>query len=192
MNFTQFIDYVREITKSTADYREINSKLYSLTVSDDSATEIVSNMERVSSLVGVIRGLRAGYQQYLTSMTYGARLAFPASELVLIEREGKKNKRIRERWDEFGGQTYRKRKVAVKLDPIWSCISFFGFPFPPFDVSCGYGIDNVSFDEAERLGVVESTWKEIEDIDLAPNPEYSFCNYDYMQAVCRRIIDVIR
>lgn len=191
MNFQQFIDSVCEITKSSADYREINSEILHLTVSDDTATKIVGNMERVSSLTGAIRGLRAGYQRYLTSMTYGSRLAFPASELVLIEREGRKNKRVKERWDEFGGQTYRKRRVAVKLDPVWSCISFFGFPFPPFDVSCGYGVADVSFDEAERLGVIEDGWKELKDIELAPNPEYSFCDRGYMLAVCQRIIDLI-
>ena len=40
--------------------------------------------------------------------------------------------------------------------PIWSAISRFGNPYPPFDYNSGMGVDDVSYDEALKLGVLPS------------------------------------
>jgi hypothetical protein len=54
--------------------------------------------------------------------------------------------------------------VALKNDPIWTAISRFGNPYPPFDYSSGMWIRDADYDLAERLGVLKH-WK--------PDPRHS-------------------
>jgi hypothetical protein len=44
--------------------------------------------------------------------------------------------------------------IALKNDPIWSAISRFGDPFPPFDYHSGMWVRDADPDEAESLGVL--------------------------------------
>ena len=158
---------------------------------NNEAISRIASFYKLEALKSVVAGLKAGYEYYNHAMCYGARLAFPAQELVLIEKSGRKNKRIRERWEEYGGSMLGKRRVALKTDPIWANISFFGFPFPPFDVSCGYGVEAISRGEAIRLGIIDEYHKEPNRVELAPNPSFSFEDESYMHAVCQRIVDII-
>ena len=82
--------------------------------------------------------------------------------------------------------------IAWKTDPIWKLLSFFGFPFPPFDVDAGYGIESVDFDEALRLGVVDEYHNELKEVEMPPDPEWSLVIEDYMRGVCQRIIQIIK
>lgn len=192
MNFREFINAI--CLRASQDCRRdcAISEIMRMEVEHPIARQIVDDVDKIGALLDVVAGLRRGYQHYQQSVCYGARLAFPAFELTLVEREGLKNRRVRERWDEFGGQTYRRRRIATKNDPAWSLISFFGFPFPPFDVSCGYGVEDVDFDEAVRLGVIAEDYRELEDFKSPPDPEWSFADDGYMESVCRRIVEVIR
>ena len=44
--------------------------------------------------------------------------------------------------------------IALKDDPVWTGISAFGNPFPPFDFGSGMGVRNISRKEALELGVL--------------------------------------
>ena len=44
--------------------------------------------------------------------------------------------------------------IALKDDPIWTEISAFGTPYPPFDFRSGMWVRDVSRAEAERLGLL--------------------------------------
>jgi hypothetical protein len=44
--------------------------------------------------------------------------------------------------------------VALKNDPVWSAISRFGNPYPPFDFNSGMRVRDVSRSRAESLGVI--------------------------------------
>ncbi|MGN0854302.1 MAG: hypothetical protein ACI4R9_02140 [Kiritimatiellia bacterium] len=81
-----------------------------------------------------------------------------AQELVRIEqREVPRD--WRGKWVSKGGMLYQGRMIALKGDPIWTAISRFGQPYPPFDFNSGMGVDDVSYDEAVELGVIRADYQ---------------------------------
>lgn len=113
---------------------------------------------RAAVIVDVNAGMAAGYARAEVANAYGARLAFPAQELVRVE--------ARERprdwagiWRARGGRLYRGRMVALKEDSVWTRISRFGQPWPPFDFNSGMGVEDVSHDEAVELGVIREDYQ---------------------------------
>lgn len=80
--------------------------------------------------------------------------AFPAQELIRVEEREMKRDWSR-RWVEKGGTLREGRMIALKNDPIWSKLSRFGTPWPPFDFNSGMGLDDIGRDEAERLGLLK-------------------------------------
>ena len=79
--------------------------------------------------------------------------AYPAQELVRIE--GREEPRDwAERWAAEGGKFYAGRMIALKDDSIWRDISRFRRPWPPFDFGSGKGVEHVSREDAESLGVL--------------------------------------
>lgn len=79
--------------------------------------------------------------------------AFPARELIRVEsREVPRS--WRERWTAAGGNLYGGRMIALVNDPVWTNISRFGRPYPPFDFGSGMGMASIERDEAEALGVI--------------------------------------
>lgn len=113
---------------------------------------------RANVIIDTNAGLAAGYAQAEIANTYGARLAFPAQELVRIERrERPRNWLVR--WVKNGGRVYHGRMIALKGDPIWLKLSRFGVPYPPFDFNSGMGVEDVSREEAISLGVIEDDYE---------------------------------
>ncbi len=79
--------------------------------------------------------------------------AFPCQELVRMEsREAPRDWQAR--WADAGGSSYSGRMIARKDDPVWSAISRFGTPYPPFDFGSGMGVADVERAEAIALGVI--------------------------------------
>lgn len=108
---------------------------------------------RAAVIVDTNASMAAGYARAEVANAYGARLAFPAQELVRIEaRERPRNWAAI--WRSRGGRLYRGRMVALKEDPVWTRISRFGQPWPPFDFNSGMGVEDISHDEAVELGVI--------------------------------------
>ena len=79
--------------------------------------------------------------------------AFPAQELVRKE-ERKAHRVWLKRWEAAGGGIYSGRMVALKTDEVWTRISRFGTPWPPFDFQSGMGLVELDRDEAELLGLI--------------------------------------
>ena len=95
-----------------------------------------------------------GFAQHLEATTGGALKAFPAYELVRVqERRAKRDWHAR--WAAAGGALHGGRMIALKTDPIWSNISTFGTPYPPFDYNSGMGVQDVSRSECIELGVID-------------------------------------
>ena len=95
-----------------------------------------------------------GYAQYMEATTDGALAAFPAQELVRV-RDRKMPRDWSGRWTAAGGRLYGGRMVALKTDPVWTKISRFGTPYPPFDFNSGMGVEDVGRAEAIALGVIK-------------------------------------
>lgn len=58
-------------------------------------------------------------------------------------------------WQSNGGQIFGGRMIALKNTPIWTSISAFGVPYPPYDFGSGMGVRDVPRDEAIELGVID-------------------------------------
>lgn len=101
-----------------------------------------------------------GYADHLRATTGGALRAFPGYELVR-ERQSKEPRDWDARWRKAAAEVNwrgvnRKtaEKVALKTSPIWTRLSAFGNPFPPFDWGSGMGLDDVERARCEELGLV--------------------------------------
>ncbi|MBE6396670.1 MAG: hypothetical protein E7046_06680 [Lentisphaerae bacterium] len=116
------------------------------------------SVARANVIIDTNAAMAAGYARAQESNTLGARLAFPAQELVRIE-ERVKPRDWRTKWVGKGGKLYQGRMIALKEDPIWIAISRFKQPYPPFDFNSGMGLDDVSYDEAVKLGVMEEDYQ---------------------------------
>lgn len=100
---------------------------------------------------------------------------FPAQELVRFE-PGKVPRDWIQIWDEARVKLAKTtatdasstgRMVAMKNDPIWTAISDFDLPFPPFKSSSGMWVEDVDYSEAVTLGVMDK------DDDPIPPPKLS-------------------
>lgn len=80
--------------------------------------------------------------------------AFPAQELLRVEERVNKRDWI-SRWIGAGGQIYNGFMIALKNDEIWTNISIFGTPWPPFDWGSGMGVRSVSRKTAIDLGLLD-------------------------------------
>ena len=100
-----------------------------------------------------------GYASHIRATTAGAILAFPAYELVRVERR-KLQRNWDERWksaaEEVGweGVARNGAKIALKTSPIWMKLSRFGNPFPPFDFNSGMGVRDVKKSVCREIGLL--------------------------------------
>lgn len=100
---------------------------------------------------------------------------FPAQRLVRIESRGiERGMKLRRgvlvpdpengwpaRWSRAGEAVGWKgalqdQPIALKTSPIWTALSAFGTPWPPFDFGSGMGVEDVDRAEAESLGLVDN------------------------------------
>lgn len=123
--------------------------------------------------------LKYGFRSWKEGNEEGAIDAFPAQELV-----------------DFGSQEYAEwieiwsaarnklgskttaidtmktgRMVAMKNDPIWTAISKFDLPFPPFRFDSGMGVEDVSYEDAVALGVMAKSDNPLPPPKLVPDFE---------------------
>lgn len=100
-----------------------------------------------------------GYASHLRATTTGAILAFPAYELVRVERR-KLPRDWSARWEAaaqkvgWEGVARNGAMIALKTSPIWAALSRFGNPFPPFDFNSGMGVRDVKKSVCREIGLL--------------------------------------
>lgn len=111
-----------------------------------------------------------GYASHLRATTTGAILAFPAYELVRVERR-KLPRDWGARWASaaqkvgWEGVARNGAMIALKTSPIWAALSRFGNPFPPFDFNSGMGVRDVKKSVCREIGLLgEHEQPEIPDV----------------------------
>ncbi len=114
-----------------------------------------------------------GYIHHLEATAPGAFAAFPAQERVRV-RQRKQPRDWAKRWQDAGGKLYEGRMIALVDDPIWTAISAFGNPFPPFDFGSGMGVRAVKKSEAVRLGVISADEVRAKAEELRQKPAPGF------------------
>lgn len=97
-----------------------------------------------------------GFGQWRQGQEAGVLDQFPAQELFRAEGREKPRDWIT-RWQGAGGRLFGGRMIALKNDPIWTEISRFETPYPPFDWNSGMWVRDVDRDEAIQLGVMDET-----------------------------------
>ena len=101
-----------------------------------------------------------GYASHLRATTAGAILAFPAYELIRVQQR-KMPRDWHSRWikaaNAVGWDGVAKdtdRMIALKTSPVWSELSVFGNPFPPFDYNSGMGIRDIAKSVCREIGLL--------------------------------------
>ena len=79
---------------------------------------------------------------------------WPAQELIRVI-DSLEKRDWSARWASAGGEFFGGRMIALKSDPVWSKLSRFGTPYPPFDFNSGMDVQDIDRDEAEALGLIE-------------------------------------
>lgn len=115
-----------------------------------------------------------GFIHHLEATAPGTFAAFPAQELIRV-RQRRQPRDWAQRWKDNGGKFYEGRMVALIDDPIWTAISAFGNPFPPFDFGSGMGVRAVKKSEAVRLGVIsaDEVKARVEEMRQKPAPDFN-------------------
>lgn len=101
-----------------------------------------------------------GYASHIRATSAGAILAFPAYELIRVQQR-KMPRDWAARWMKaartvgFEGVCRDMTKwIALKTSPIWTELSVFGNPFPPFDFNSGMGVRDVPKSLCREIGLL--------------------------------------
>ncbi|MFH0907199.1 MAG: hypothetical protein V1929_00350 [bacterium] len=118
----------------------------------------LSSDARLNLIAKTNTQLAQGYGQFVQANDADVLDAFPAQELFRLEQREKPRDWIL-RWRGAGGRTYGGRMVALKDDEVWTGISRFGNPYPPYDYNSGMWTLPVSRSDAVALGVIDADRK---------------------------------
>jgi len=124
----------------------------------------LSSDKRVDLIIDTQTKMAQGYARHEAAQDPDVLEDFPADEMYR-QRASKKKRDWDIIWNtkraELGDATSASLAtskdgpfVALKNDPIWTAISRFGTPYPPFDYSSGMWVRDADDALAERLGVL--------------------------------------
>jgi hypothetical protein len=114
---------------------------------------------RLKLVLSTNADLARGFGQWRQGESSAIKEQFPAQEFYRAENR-KEPRDWPKRWEAAGGKFYpgksdypQGRMIAFKDDPIWSHISAFGLPYPPFDYNSGMGLRDITAQETKALEV---------------------------------------
>ena len=135
----------------------------------EGSLEDLSSDRRLNLIVSTQETMAAGYGNHVQGQTEGVLAMWPAEELY--RSESRRERRLwGQRWNDarraLGSRTAAKPvdaptghadsgMYAPKNDPIWSQVSEFGLPYPPFDYNSGMRKRDVERDVAVELGIIQ-------------------------------------
>lgn len=115
------------------------------------------------------------YARYVRGQDADALDMYPAQEFLRVESRRVPREDWPVRWRAAGGKIRNGRMVALKSDPVWTNLSRFGRPYPPFDYGSGMGVEDIDREEAVKLGLLpaDEPADEIPDFDVTLEAEAS-------------------
>ncbi len=115
------------------------------------------------------------YARYVRGQDADALDMYPAQEFVRVESRRVPRTDWPTRWRAAGGKIRGGRMVALKSDSVWTNLSRFGRPYPPFDYGSGMGVEDIDREEAIELGLLpaDEPADEIPDFDIVLEAEVS-------------------
>lgn len=127
---------------------------------EDTIQDLLSD-ERLDLVINTAVSLVFSYKRWCGQQDAGYLEAFPCLEFYRAFQR-KEQRDWLARWEASGGRFFpgessypAGRMIALADDPIWTTISAFGFPFPPFDFNSGMMTRPVSREESVALGVMQ-------------------------------------
>ncbi len=150
---------------------------------------------RIKLVLDINRAQAQGYARFKRSSSGGALLAFPAQELVRV-RNSREQRDWQARWIAAGGTLTDRRMIALKTDAVWTALSRFGVPYPPFDFNSGMGIRDISRREAIALGVMAADWQPdgdpVEDFNANVEADVSAVHPDLLSSLASLFGDAVK
>lgn len=119
---------------------------------DDALTDLTSDA-RLNLILDTNLEMAQGYGQWKQGQDEAVLDQWPAQELIRA-RDSKVPRDWAQRWSDAGGRFFGGRMIALKNDPIWTRISRFGLPYPPFDFNSGMDVQDIDRTEAVALGLI--------------------------------------
>lgn len=153
---SSFIDAIREIGRDEGLTPQDPSKVGGL--------QDITSIPRLGLIYDMQTAQAQGFARWKLDQSEGALLLYPAQEFKRME--GRKNpredwpKRFAEAAQEVGDasalrvQQETGRMIALRNSELWSKLSRFGTPWPPFDFGSGMGLEDIDRDEAVALGLL--------------------------------------
>lgn len=115
---------------------------------------------RLDLIVRTQEALAHNYGHYISGQDETILTLWPAQELVRIG-PSMVPRQWKERWAKAGGQLYKGRMVAMKDDQVWKNLGdatlfpdALGNPYPPFAFNSNMDVEDVSREDAIKLGVM--------------------------------------
>jgi len=130
----------------------------------------LSSDARLNLIVKTNTEMAQGYGSFVRGQDPGALDAWPAQELYRLESRLRPRDWVG-RWLSSGGKVYGGKMIALKNSPIWTDMSRFGLPYPPFDFNSGMWVRDVALADAVSFGLITRA----EDI---PQPQQRPLNED--------------
>lgn len=149
-------DYSNPLTVKTA-IRDLLQKInYQPVPGKEGTIEDLSTDKRIDLQVEMNADDARGYGYYTQGQDPDIIDEWPAQELFRQEDRIEKRPWLNI-WRSHGGKVFGTdgRMIALKGDPIWTSISRFGKPYPPFDFNSGMWVKDVRRDVAEEFGLIK-------------------------------------
>lgn len=156
-------DSIDEILAGTSDRATQRAKLKELVArlgirpaeGEEGTLTDLSSDARLNLILDTNLEMAQGYGSWIQGQDPAILDLWPAQELVRV-REAKEPRDWAQRWADAGGTFYGTRMIARKDDPIWTRISRFGLPYPPFDFNSGMDVQDVDRETAIAAGVIDA------------------------------------
>ena len=152
---------IAEIRLALKDY--LAQTGYNPAAKDIGTIKDLSTDGRLNLILKTQSDMARGFGRHQQGQDPAILSVFPAQQLFRAE-DRNVPRAWKARWTNAGGRTFGGRMVAMKGDPIWSAISRFGNPFPPFDFNSGMDIRDVTRTDALAIGLMTTETP-------APTPE---------------------
>ena len=132
----------------------------------------LTSSPRLKLIAETNAAMARGYGAWAGKQDIDTLRRYPAQMLVrkLVRKEPRNWKA---RWIAEGGQISRGSLVAGVNNPIWTRISRFGLPYPPFDFNSGMGLSQISakasFTRKIRFSSADINPRRVPDFDADAN-----------------------
>lgn len=151
---TQIADGKSTVAEQRAALKELLKSIgYQSDPDNPNELQDLSSDRRLELILDTNLQQAQGYADFVSGQDAAILDRWPCQELIRVI-QAEKPRDWAKRWADAGGQFFNGRMIARKDDPIWTDISRFGTPYPPFDFGSGMDLRDIDREEAIALGVI--------------------------------------